>query len=231
MRKIVSKFALLLIFFFISAGAIYSAEFSLHPGSGEIRKGANFSIDILIDTQGEDSNLARAVLTFDPDLVQVIKAEKNESLYCSYPEDEQSIDNANGVIMLTGFCQSGIDVLYSTQDDPDVFARIQFEAIDTGSLVLDWEYSGEDEPFNTVVMAEGSPPQEVLDETPIAGAFSIVNSVSTPSVPNTGYSISLGMIAGGIFLLLLGTAYLKYRDMTAAPKFKGKTVVVYDKEN
>jgi hypothetical protein len=219
-----------LLFLSTMSASAAAAEFSFRPGSGQIKRGANFTVDILIDTVGEASSLARAVVTFDPDLVQVLKAEKNESLYCDYPEDEQSVDNTNGVLMLTGFCQSGEDVLYETEDDPDVFARVQFEAVSTGSLVLDWEYSGEDVPFKSVVVADGSPPQNVLDEKPVSGVYSIVANITTPP-PSTGYTVSIVMIAAGIGLLSLGIAYIRFKDSLTAPKLKGRTVVVYDKED
>jgi hypothetical protein len=231
MKKFGLFLGFLIIFFSSMVVSAAAAEFDLRPGSGQIRRGAKFTVDVLIDTAGEESTLARAVLTFDPDLVQVLKAEKNDSLYCDYPEDEQSVDNTNGVVMLTGFCQSGVDVLYETEDDADVFARIQFEAVSNGSLVLDWEYSGEDEPFKTVIVADGSPPQNVLDEKPIAGAYSILTNVDTTPTPNTGYSVSVGIIVTGGLLLTLGVAYIRYRDLIAAPKIKGRTVVVYGKED
>jgi LPXTG-motif cell wall-anchored protein len=230
MKRLGMILGFILLFFGTMSASAAAAELSLRPGSGEIRRGANFTVDILIDTAGEASNLARAVLTFDPGLVQVLKAEKNESLYCDYPEDEQSVDNNNGVLMLTGFCQSGEDVLYVTEDEPDVFARIQFEAVSNGSLVLDWEYSGEDEPFKSVIAADGSPPQSVLEEKPIAGVYSIVSSITTPP-PSTGYTVSIGMIAAGLGLLSLGIVYVRFKDSLTAPKLKGRTVVVYGKED
>ncbi len=118
-------------------------------------------MDILIDSGGEELVEARAVITFDPSMLKVTEAKRNNSLFLTWPSDESTIDNENGVVMLTGFTQSGEGTLYSTDGDPDVFARLTFEILEEGETSLEWEYSGENESFKSVLMKDGSPPQNV----------------------------------------------------------------------
>ena len=68
-------------------------ELSLYPASGTVDLGRDFMVDVLVDTKGQEVVLVRAVLKFDPELVQVKTAERNEDIFCDWPEGEQLIDN------------------------------------------------------------------------------------------------------------------------------------------
>ncbi len=224
------KLVLGLLIFLFSSSQVLAGEFSLRPGSGQIREGTKFSVDIMIDSEEDEIILARTVLTYDPQLVKVIKAERNDSLFCTFPGDDQSVDNTNGVLMLTGFCQSGVGTPYKTAGDSDVFARIEFEALKQGNLVLEWEYSGSDEPFKSVMMKDGSPTLNILTSAPANGSYTIVDRITnpSPSIPETGYTVSIWMIVGGVVLVLLGFIYTRYFKQNPEERMKGKTVVVYE---
>lgn len=223
------KILIALLIFLLSSGQTWAGEFSLRPGSGQIKNGEKFTVDVLIDSEGDNIVLSRVVLTYDPKLVKVVKAEKNDSLFCTYPGNDQSVDNTNGVVMLTGFCQSGVGTPYKTGVQPDVFARIQFEALSEGTLVLDWEYSGSDESFKSVLMKDGSPTVNALTTKPSGGSYSIVRNLTTkPSIPDTAARVSVWMIAGGILLVGIGIAHRIYAKQSIGKNLKGRTIVVYE---
>lgn len=216
--------------------ASFAAEpsFSLSPGSGRVKSKSTFITDLLIDSNGKEVNFARAVISFDPEYVQVVKAERNASLFCAYPEDEQSIDNEQGLLMISGFCQSGSGTPYTTSDEADVLARITFKSLQSGNISLKWEYSGEDELFKTVIMKDGSPPQNILLLKPRDASFTAVaslsnNPVSPVPTPATGYSLSFGLVASGVALTTLGFVYVKWSDK--GYKSKLRTVVMYGNKN
>lgn len=199
----------------------YAAEFKLNPSTGNLIKGETFIIDILIDSEGDELSQAAAVLSFDPDLIQIVKAQRNNSLFETFPSSEQSTDNTNGVLMLTGFTQSGTADLYKTDGDPDVFARITFEAIDSGNLTINWEYSGDIETFYTSLVTDGSPPQNILTTKPIGGTYTIKSASdipSTPTTPTTGITefdgayVGGAVFAGGILLTIGMVVYYKASD-------------------
>lgn len=226
----------LLLVLGVGVADVNAATFSLNPDAGTIVEDESFIIDILIDTEGVEVTKATAVLTFDPALVQIVKAERNSSLFATYPEDNQSTDNENGVLMLTGFSQSGAADPYITTGDPDVFARITFKGVGTGELDLLWEYSGFDDPFKTVIMSDGSPPQNTMDGAPTGGRFAIAEAgtISTSTIPYTaiggledayvGIAIFVAslILGGGIWFYGKGSGKYISSDK--------KTVVIYQDE-
>jgi len=219
--------------FSFSLGKAYAQEeseptFKLYPPGGRVlNKDQGFVVDVLIDTAGEEIISANFSLLFDPEVLQVKKAEKNNSLFSQFPDDQASIDNKNGVIYLTGFTQSGTDSLYRTQGDPDVFARITFQVLEVGETKLDWGY-GDDAGFATEIYGDGSPPQNILKSKPDSATFTIGEEILDPSNLNTGFSVDKYIIVTGAVLLLFGgfMVFTKPRSF----KKKSGTVVIYDEE-
>lgn len=206
------------------------------PSSGYVKVNTEFSYDIKIDSAGHEITLSRLVLTFDPQKVKVTKAERNSSLFCQWPVDNQSIDNTNGVIMVSGFCQSGTTTKpYKTVGEPDVIVRITFRALATGELRFAWEHNGNDEPFKTVLMETGSPPLNILTTKPSDFSFTSVAASTTPTpgtdTPNTGVIDNTSTIAG---IGIVGGSILVFGGLTLLAAYqrvqynrKYKTVVVY----
>lgn len=192
---------------------VYASEpmFSFYPGEGDAYdSGDGFTVDILIDSGGEELVEARAVITFDPSMLKVTEAKRNNSLFLTWPSDESTIDNENGVIMLTGFTQSGEGTLYSTDGDPDVFARLTFEILEEGETSLEWEYSGKNESFKSVLMKDGSPPQNVLNSKPDSATFNLITGESV-TAPDTGLDPESTQILAGAGLALLGSFLLIFK--------------------
>lgn len=178
-----------------------SPSFSFYPSNGTVADSSKgFTVDVLLDSAGESITSARFAIKFDPNQVQVVKASKNNSLFDMWPEDESTIDNQRGMLMLTGFTQSGgSKSLYVTGSEPDVMARIEFEVVtdEQEDIVLSFEYSGTDQLFKSSIMKEGSPPQNVLLSQPNEAIFSLSGFKS----PSTAIEPShIGVIAGLIFI-------------------------------
>lgn len=207
-----------------------SGEFTLYPpGGNAYDSGEGFTVDILIDSGGNELVEARAVITFDPELVKVTEAKRNNSLFLTWPSDESTIDNENGVVMLTGFTQSGTGEPYITEGDPDVFARLTFEVLKEGELTLDWEYSGNNETFTSVMTTDGSPPDNILEAKPDSGVYTlIISGTAQPPIesPETGIDFKGYEIVVGFCLVLIG-AYLMITK--PGPTKKSGTVVIYEK--
>ena len=124
-----------LVFFFsgmifVSPTLAAEPSFSIYPAGGIVtNKNEGFTVDVMIDSAGEELTSARFVITFDPTYLKLVKTEKNNALFAQWPEDGASIDNTNGVVMLTGFSQSGTDELYTTGSSPDIMARLNFQVL------------------------------------------------------------------------------------------------------
>mgnify|MGYP001043211719 CR=1 FL=1 len=210
--------------FFSSAIMASSPSFSPYPVSGIIKnRESGFTVDILIDSGEYELNKARMVLNFDPRLIQLTKASRNNSLFAQWPADESTLDNTNGVVMLTGFTQSGSGDMYKTSGDPDVFARLEFEVIteEDTQIVLEWEFTGGDDLFQTVLLTDGSPPYNVLTTRPQNAEFRF-GVLSQTAIE----SKHIPFILGG-FLMLTAGIVITSKPGTVRKKFG--TVVLYEK--
>lgn len=230
MKKLLIFIATILSsFLFTSAVNANTPSFTIYPIDGEVVVGETFTVDILIDSSGEELVEARAVLLFDPDLVELVNPEFNASLFCTYPSNQQSVDNTYGVVMITGFCQPGVGSPYVTEGGADVFARIEFEVLDEGEIVLDWNYSGSNQEFMSILMKNGSPPSNVLSATPQEAVF--IASGDGNGIPDDGEFPDTALNPGtwiiiiGLALILLGTMYL---ILGRRSKSKMRTVVLYE---
>lgn len=201
------------------------ATFSFYPEGGIVKNISNgFIVDVLLDSGDEDITKARFTINFDPTILKLVKANKNNTLFEQWPEDESTLDNKNGVVMLTGFTQSGNSGLYNSKGEPDVMARLEFEIIskNTKEIKLDFEYSGSDELFSSVIMKDGSPPQNILSSKPDSAVFTYGGYVN----PSTAIEPSHVGIAIGIILIGIGVFLTSSKSPTLGKK-KG-TVVLYE---
>lgn len=226
--KIFTLAVLLFSILLFSCKRVLASEptFSFYPDGGSVvNNEEGFTVDILIDSAGEKLVSARFVVTFDPQYLKLKKAEKNNILFEQWPDDESSIDNENGVAMLTGFTQSGSGNEYITQSKPDVMARLTFDIIKPGDTTLNWEFSGENETFKSVMLKDGSPPVNILESSPKASTFKIGEKGYNPIY--TAIPVDRYILVGGVVLVLFGALMLfaKPRSFT-----RGKgTVVMYEK--
>jgi hypothetical protein len=199
---------------------------SFYPEGGVVSNpNDGFILDVLVDSGGEDLTSARFVITFDPSILQIQKAERNNSLFEQWPNDESTLDNDNGVVMLTGFTQSGSSDLYTTEGDPDVMARLTFEVVKEGNVTFDWEFSGSDDNFKSYLLKDGSPPQNVLDTKPSSVTFQIGDVVYNPGSVNTGLSVDKYVLATGLVLILFGGLMVFSRPSNRLKKGKGTIIL------
>lgn len=210
LKNIVTIFLVSLLTFLLFPTRLFASNpsFSLYPASGMVIDASKgFSVDIRIDTDGERSNSARFTLLFDPEYLQLIKAEKNSSLFEQWPEDESSTDNDNGLVMLTGFTQSDEeDDAYVTEGEFDVMARLTFNVLKEGETTLDWEYDTNNGIFDTYIMKDGSPPIEMVMSEPSSGTYKIGGGTSLdPSGVNTAMDFDWRyVIVTGVVMFLFG---------------------------
>ena len=214
--------AVLIPLFCSSAVSAASPSLSFYPSSGIIKnQDDGFTVDVLVDSAGEELNQARITFTFNPRQIQIKKASRNNSLFSQWPEDESTLDNTNGVVMLTGFTQSGSGDLYITSGEPDVLARLEFEIVadDDADISLEWEFTGSDSLFKTSLMADGSPPYNVLTIRPQDATFRYGELTRTAIE-----SKHIPFIVGGFLILAAGIVITSRPDST---RKKYGTVVVY----
>ena len=203
--------------------------FSFYPNGGVVvNKDNGFIVDILIDSAEEEISSAKFTVLFDPEILQLKKAERNNMLFKQFPEDETTTDNENGVVMLSGFTQSGgVGELYMTGEKPDIFARLTFEVLQEGETVLDWHFEGTEAILGTAMLKDGSPPVNILLEKPKEAVFTIGNVILDPSSIQTSATIEHYIFVTGFVLILFGMLILLSK--THYRKKRG-TVLLYEKE-
>lgn len=230
--KHISTIFLFLLFEFLLFGSKVKAiepTFSFYPKGGIIvDKTKGFSVDVLIDTGNQAISSAKFTILFDPTVLKLTNVEKNSSLFVQWPEDEMSVDNDNGVILLTGFTQSGTGDPYMTSGDSDIMARLTFKVLQDKVTYLDWEYDTSNGVFDTYMMKDGSPPVNVLLNKPVNATFQIGDIVVKPGDVKTGIFDAKYLVAAGVVLFLFG-GFMVFTRPSLYRKRRG-TVVVYDEK-
>lgn len=228
LKKTIQTLIISIFITILSVSSSYATEptFKFYPEGGTVaNKNEGFIVDVLIDSAGEKLSSARFVVTFDPRIIKIKKAERNNSLFEQWPSDESSLDNESGVVMLTGFTQSGTSDLYITGDSPDVMARLSFEVVKEGTVTLDWEFSGSNDTFKTVMLKDGSPPQNILNIKPNSASFQIGKVIYDPSKIDAGFSIDKYILSTGLVLILFGGLLLFSKPEKLK---KGRGTIVLD---
>jgi len=225
-RKKIGVLLLLFTILGISVTKTYALgpTFSFYPDGGIVEsKEEGFIVDVLVDSGVEQVSKARMTITFDPEVVRLRKAMRNEILFEEWPKDESTTDNAEGVIMLTGYTSStGTLGSYSTSTQPDVFARLEFDIVDSSAedITFDFEYNGSDELFQTVIVSETS---NVLLSKPLSVTFAL----SEESIPETAIGLNAIGIIIGVILILAG-AFVR-RSFGFIHSQKGGRTIVLEK--
>jgi len=231
-RKIIVVTFLLMTGLHFAYTSSFAAEpmLSIYPASGYIKLDSTFTIDIKIDSGDNNITMARAVIVFDPEMLEIVSVEKNDALFCDWPADKQSIDKTNGVIAILGFCQSGVgNTLYKTSGESDVYARIKLKALKNGEVTIFWPWTGKDEEFKNVLMADGSPTQNVLLTKPTDVTFEITDKITGGEdtvPPDTGiFGFSVAILAAAILfsslvVLVGGKIYASIHKKRCEKRYK-----------
>lgn len=198
---------------------------TLYPKTGYALIGAPFAVDVILDTGSEDVTEARAVFRFDPEKVQVTKAEYGE-LFCQYPEDEYAVDNDSGWIKLTGYCN---DPYYNSDGVPGLFGRFTFEPKIEGTIGFSFVDDDDDDEWVSRIMDTSSPPQELPDVEFEGASYTLVaeitpnndgNEGKSGNLPSVGFFDRWVVIAGGALLFGGLSGFLIQRLISSAQRRK-----------
>jgi hypothetical protein len=178
-----------------------SASFDVLPEKNPVAVGETTNVNVFLNTSGNAATLARIVLTYDPDVVQVTDA-KYATLFCTYPDDEASffVDNEEGIVKVTGFCE----------DDPvqnntyELFAKITFKGRAAGKTDIKAAFSTAGGVNESAVYDDKSPPQNVLTVEPSKIVFGVGVPSNAP-IPGTAIDRSwLFILSIAIFVIGIG---------------------------
>lgn len=227
-RKKIEEIFVALLILSLSSISIYAAQpsFSFYPSSGIVKNiQEGFTVDVLIDSGGFEIGKARGVIKFDPEIVQLRTAMRNNSLFEEWLTDESSTDNTKGIVILTGYTsEDGITSLYKTDGDPDVFARLKFDIVTTKTnedVELTFGYNETDELLNSIIMTSGTSGTDVLDSQPSSAVFSLS---SEEIIPETAIDMNVVGIVMGVILMLVG-GFIRGSKINPFDKRRGTVVL------
>ena len=109
------------------------ASFLFSPAEVSTNLGDNFTLNVNIDTDGEQVGGAGAKITFDPFFLKVVGIETGK-IFSDYPT--AAYDNTQGNIIISGIVPS-INDLYSGSD---VFAKVTFSSRLVGKGVVKFNF-------------------------------------------------------------------------------------------
>ncbi|MFH1547354.1 MAG: cohesin domain-containing protein [bacterium] len=218
LKFIVRLFTVFILFLFLDKGSTLAAGATMYlsPATGSYDSGEEFTVDIMIDSGGDDVQTARAAISYDSDVVQV-KAVSHSNIFCQFPDSGYEVDNTNGQMILTGFCQ---DEHYATVGDADILGRITFDAVGGGTANVEFNFDGTDDADMTYMLEPGSPPQQLDMTEPTGATFTISGSATGggDDLPDTGIRVNVG-ITFGVSLVLL-SLFVLVADAVLPPVLK-----------
>ncbi len=226
-KKKIGEIFVALLILSISSLSLYASEpsYSFYPSSGivaNIQEG--FTVDVLIDSGGYEITKARAVIKFDPNIIQLKTASRNNSLFEQWLTDESSTDNKYGIVIVTGSTAEGsILPLYKTEGDPDVLARLEFDVVTTeknDQVVLTFGYNEEDELLNSILMNSGTAATNVLASEPLSATFTLGGE----DIPETAIDMNVVGILSGVILMLVG-GFIRGSKINPFDKRRGTVVI------
>lgn len=187
----------------VSAQSI-TATFVLSPRTKTIV--VNSTIDVAINiksTAAKQISYARAILVFDPTMLEITQAVEAGSMFCNYPTDEGNYiaDNTEGQLMITGISTGETACPHPQATTAGtLFARVTFRAKKTGTAELAFMFNGREADGMSGISDSNSPPTFIMS-SPQDGAYTIVTSLATPTPnppPNLGVDprIIIGVAIG-----------------------------------
>lgn len=166
------------------AAQTITATFVLSPASKSVKVGQTFTVDVNITaTSNKRISYGRAILAFDPTLLQMTQSVQHGSLFCNFPSDNSNYiaDNSQGIIMVTGTATGTGDCPFpEITDNPDLFVRITFKAKKAGTADVQFLFNGQDAAGFSGIKDTNSPPQFIMT-TPQDAQYKITSTAATPT--------------------------------------------------
>lgn len=144
LKLFLSTFGLLLLALATPVSA-FAATLSLSPATGNANKGCVFSVDILLDTQGAQTDGTDVILTYEPSKLTLATTDITiGKIYADYPGN--SVDPQAGKISI-----SGISSVSDAFNGKGTFATLKFKVSPTatGNTTVKFDFNPNDKTKTT----------------------------------------------------------------------------------
>ncbi|MBI2022011.1 hypothetical protein HYS93_04015 [Candidatus Daviesbacteria bacterium] len=186
-KNIIVKFSLTVLAIvssLLSPAVIFAATLSLSPATGTINRGCNFTLSIVLDTQGSNTDGTDAIIKYDPQKVNPTKI-NNGTIYQDYPGS--FIDAQASKINV-----SGLATVASPFNGKGVLATVDFsvpQTAPTGLTQLTFDFDPNDKAKTT--------DSNVVERGTVSDVLS--------DVTNGSYTVGTGACSTGLSLVTGGT--------------------------
>lgn len=170
----------------VSAQSVTST-FVLSPRTKTVVKDATFDVTINITaTATKEISYARAVMVFDPTMLEIPQALEAGTMFCEYPTDEFNYiaDNTQGQVMITGRASGEVTCPFpAVNTSGTLFARITFKAKKAGVVDLSFLSNGQIADDMSAIADTNSPAAFIMSD-PSDGKYTVLSSATaTTPVP------------------------------------------------
>lgn len=203
-----------------------SVQMKLNQSSYQVNQNGTVTVQIqLTASSSKQVNFARAVVRFDPSLVEIQSVQKS-ALFCEYPTDPGSYasDNTQGILIVSAISSGTSGCNYPTLNTtPQTMVTVIFKGKATGTSQLIFEYNGQNSDVHSAVMDNNSPAQFVLADPSDGQIIVAAGAVTTTTVAPPD---NLGTTEDSIIIITLGTIivtgilYYKNRTKKDIPRVK-----------
>jgi hypothetical protein len=140
MKKTLSALTVMFVLFLLSPSGVLAATLSLSPSSGSANRGCTFPVQIMLNTEGANSDGTDAILNYDPTRFSAQNTSiVTGSTYSQYPG--VIVDNSKGEISI-----SGVN-LGQTFSGTGLFATVNFQVLPTaptGATTITFDFDPND---------------------------------------------------------------------------------------
>ncbi len=185
-----------------------SPHFSLSPTVKEVDVGESFNLDVNIDTGGNNCTGADAIVSYDPDLLEVTATQEG-----SFFPTTTIVTTTAGEVSIYGVADSG-----DPETGSGTLATITFQGQKAGTANVSFtcqEDSSNDSNINDtadediIVCSENVSGSYVISETSSSEATATPTTATTTDLPESGFmGPTLLFLGGGILLTILGFGLL-----------------------
>lgn len=184
-------------------GSTNNATLSFSPDSGIYRVGGAFSVDILVNTHGQDVVVVAAYIDYNPSIFEVVSVDTSNSIFSM--EAEKVIDSINGIVKISrGSPSPGVNttngkvatinmkgLINSTPSSDNITFDFVAGATNESNVILD-DGLGTDilsGVYNARFTLDGTAPANISNFSAVSGDSSISLSWTNPIVDFNGVKI------------------------------------------
>ncbi len=100
-NRVITTSVFLFLYFALFPVPVYPATLFVSPSSSSVVAGNIFTVNIVVNTEGQNINTSDAVIQFPTDLLQVVSVSKGSSIFSLWVEDP-NFSNTTGQISFNG---------------------------------------------------------------------------------------------------------------------------------